>query len=195
MRQTVGPCRLAQAHLLVLGEHRGVQVVPLLFQFRNLAFQRAEPGLLLQRGRNAGPMPAQGLVDVQLLGLAAECLAMVMQTLDARLVFRRPLLDRLQAFDRVGRARWSAGRATIAPRPTPDAAASGRGPPPPGRGVRVAAAALPALLASATARAGAGRGRPPGEHTSGVCDCCSSICRRICSRWCMSCAIWLGPPC
>ena len=40
VRQAVGLGRFAQPHLLVLGEHRGVQLVALLFQFRNLAFQR-----------------------------------------------------------------------------------------------------------------------------------------------------------
>ena len=105
MRQAIGLGRFAQPHLLVLGEHRGVQVVPLLFQFRDLAFQRAEPRLLLQRGRDAGPVPAQGLVDVQFFGLAAEGLAMPLQTLHARLVLCRPLLDRLQALDGIGRNR------------------------------------------------------------------------------------------
>ena len=64
MRQAVGLGRLAQPHLFVLGEHRGVQLLALLFQFGNLAFQGAEPRLLLQRGGDPCGLPAQGLIHI-----------------------------------------------------------------------------------------------------------------------------------
>ena len=76
-----------------------LQVVPLLFQFRNLAFQARSQGSCSSVAVIAGPVPAQGLVDVQFFGLAAEGLAMPVQTLHARLMLLRPLLDRLQALD------------------------------------------------------------------------------------------------
>ena len=167
----LGPTRStgcpAEAHLLVLGEHRGVQVVPLLLQFRNLAFQGAEPRLLLQRGRDAGPVPAQGLVDIQFFGLAAQGLPMPVETLHARLMLCRPLLDRLQAFDARRPERQSVGPTTPARRPTRDADASGRGPPRPGREGRVAAAVPPSLLPAAPVRARARRGRRPGGRRRG----------------------------
>ena len=63
----------------------GVEVLVLLLQFRDLALDRAKPRLLLQRRRDAGAVAAQGLVDVQFLGFAAERPMPALQLLHARL--------------------------------------------------------------------------------------------------------------
>ncbi len=121
LRQAVLSLRRAETHLLVLGEHRRVQVVMLLFEFGYLAFERVEPRVLLERGDDARTAAAEGLVNIQFGRFAKQLSPMVAKPLHARVVFRGAPFECFEAIERVGRhtVGWTEPGQLLAQRPMP----------------------------------------------------------------------------